>query len=239
MSSRSGGARRATTATTTAHAVTVSYRLTARPFPGDTETPQEKAQAAFAYIFGHPISEHDLARLAGAQPGDHLDVQAGLAPRTGVVVSLDSPHMEHRFLLYRGTYEQPDAVVFHDYYTGNKGARTATSGREILQGIQEAHRLGVTRIEATAARYNDRNEDVMNGYYTWARLGFTGDIPEDVLPAAQARFGSGVTRVDQLMQEQGGPQWWKQHGSNWQATFDFADPYSRAVLRRYLRALKS
>ena len=92
--------------------------------------------------------------------------------------------------------------------------------------------MGITHIVATAAK-----NEMMNGYYTWARLGFTGKIPDHVLAKAQAKFGK-VTRVEQLMKKQGGAKWWKANGDSWHATFDFRDgSASRKVYDKMVAAL--
>jgi hypothetical protein len=72
----------------------------------------------------------------------------------------------------------------------------------------------------------------MNGYYTWAKLGFTGEIPESLLALAEERFGPGITRVEQLMRlGRVGEQWWREHGDSWDATFSFVDgSYSMRML---------
>ena len=90
-------------------------------------------------------------------------------------------------------------------------------------------RVGITRINCTAARGSN-----MNGYYTWARLGFTGKIPvddmaEDILSEMRTKFGK-ITEVEQLMRKPGGAQWWKHNGISWEASFSFSNRYSLRIL---------
>lgn len=175
----------------------------------------EASRTAVRSVFGREVSRGDLARLVGAQEGDHVTIEA--RPTKGrerpiFSVSFDSATRsgEHNFTRGR------DGVEIHDSsVTNERNRRTALSGREALRAFAHMQRMGISRIVATASRHNGAN-----GYYTWARLGFTGKIPASVLPAAQARFGK-VTTVQALMKQPGGPAWWREHGDSWHATFSF------------------
>jgi hypothetical protein len=72
---------------------------------------------------------------------------------------------------------------------------------------------------------------------TWAKLGFTGDIPDSPLALAEERFGPGITRMEQLMRlGRVGEQWSKEHGDTWDAIFSLED---RSYSMRMLSAWRS
>src|SRR5262249_26497248 len=75
-----------------------------------------------------------------------------------------------------------------------------------------------------------------NGYYSWARLGADGPVPEKARAALPPEF-RGAKTVQDVMALPGGPAAWKQHGRTFEATFDL-DPGSRSsrVLAAYLGA---
>jgi hypothetical protein len=111
---------------------------------------------------------------------------------------------------------QGNAVVLHDHITRNMAEKTSGSGRDLIQGFDNMRAMGITKLVANAAR-----GPALNGYITWARLGFTGKIPAERLDAARQQFGPKVTRIEHLMAQKGGAAWWKQHGDSWEATFNF------------------
>jgi hypothetical protein len=75
----------------------------------------------------------------------------------------------------------------------------------------------------------------MNGYYTWARLGYDGKIPHEVQSVLPDDYAS-ARSVQELMARPGGAQWWRERGTSWQGTFDLT-PGSRShqILDAYLK----
>jgi hypothetical protein len=166
------------------------------------------AQRTLDQTFGRVVSHEDLAKLSGARLGDRVFVAEAAS---GVRVWVKG-NIERNFEVTR----QGNELVLHDNITRNMAEKTAGSGRDLIAGMDHMRAAGVTRLVATAAR-----GPTLNGYYTWARLGFTGKIPAERLDAAQQQFGPKVTRIEHLMAQKGGAQWWKQNGDSWEATFDF------------------
>ena len=183
-------------------------------------------KAALEQVFGYPISEEDLEAMSGAHPGDTVHV-SNSGPDF-IEVRVESTTIRRDFTVERRGYE----VILFDEYTTNNAPKTTASGADVVRTMENMMRVGITRINCTAARGGN-----MNGYYTWARLGFTGKIPvddmaEDVLLEMQAKFGK-VTEIEQLMRKPGGAQWWKQNGVSWQASFSFSNRYSLRILTYY------
>lgn len=180
-------------------------------------------------VFGYELTPRDISLLAGAGAGDRVIVSSNARAGSGVEVRVRGPNISREFEVAK----EHGLVVVHDHITRNLGEKTGSSGRDVISGFDAMRYVGVDLLRAEAAR-----GATFNGYYTWARLGFTGDIPHGILYAAQREFGPGVTRVEDLMHERGGAQWWKQHGDSWDATFDFRPgSYSMRVLDRFKRAL--
>lgn len=183
-------------------------------------------KAAIEQVFGYPIGEEDLEAMSGAHPGDIVHIsQSG---PDFIEVCVESGTIRRDFTVERRDYE----VILFDEYTSNKSQKTAASGADVVRTMEHMLRVGITRINCTACR-----SETMNGYYTWARLGFTGKIPigalaEDVVSEMRAKFGK-ITEVEQLMRKPGGAQWWKQNGTTWEASFSFNNRYSLRILAHF------
>jgi len=122
-------------------------------------------------------------------------------------------------------------VVANDYIQLGYDLRGRGLGtRMFTQQVKNLKRLGVDRIECLAVR-----DEGMNGYYTWARLGYDGKVPDSV--RVLARPGSErFTTVGQIMDSRGGADWWRQYGDDFEGVFDLSDnSRSMRVLRDYLR----
>lgn len=181
--------------------------------------------AAASTLFGRVMSVDDFARMVGARPGEEVTI-SGAGGRAGrVELRYRGAERDTRLSISRGSGANGRLTAHVEWAGTNKGSRTAASGRELLRSMQTMHQYGIERVTAIAGG-SAQFPGGMNGYYTWARMGFTGAIPGGVRRAAQRRFGAGVTRVEQVMREPGGPQWWKTHGEQFNATFDWSNAYS-------------
>jgi hypothetical protein len=191
---------------------------------------QNQGQESIDAVFGRHMSEEDIIRLAGATRGAEIHV-SGTNGHANVEISMNGEDRTARFFVRR----EGNEVVHYGSFVRNLGEKTSSSGAEVIKAFDNLKRSGVTRLEAQAAKeVHGGRERQMNGYYTWARLGATGEIPEHIVGDAQARFGSHVTRVEHLMAQQGGAGWWKQHGDSFDATFDFHDgSHSMSKLNEY------
>lgn len=190
---------------------------------------QAQAEAAYERIFGRKMTMAELGALSGARAGDVVYAVAMNQRRLRVYA--EGPRFERAFEVWRARGK----VIVEDQNTESSHAHRGHVGQDIVQGMQTIARLGVDELRAEAARSGS-----MNGYYTWARMGFVGNIPRSVLPAARAAFGRHVDRVEELMRLPGGRQWWKEHGDTWGATFDFTPgSYSMRTLATWQGILAS
>ena len=189
-------------------------------------------------VFGRDITRDELARLVGASEGDVVTIEYGVSSDKAfeyLVTREDGFHASGEF--YR---DGRRIILEYGEVFNPAGARDAGSGVDILETLDYLRTMGVKRINTYAAGSFDTIQSGYRGYYTWARLGFTGRIPDDVIDAVRARFGPGVNTIQKLMAQPGGPAWWKVNGEGWEASFNFkSGSYSRQVLDDLLARLRA
>lgn len=177
---------------------------------------------------GAKIKVHELAReilakmnfdtesaamVAGAMPSSEVRI-AGNRRTGGVEVVIDNEKYSCARVLY------PNKTIV------NRNFRTISTGEGLgtkvfSQQVAEAAKAGFTEITTTAAR-----DEHSNGYYTWARLGYDGDVEGP----------DGPTKVSALMKTKEGRDWWKANGHSFDAAFDLAEgSQSRRVLDAYVQ----
>jgi hypothetical protein len=191
------------------------------------------ADSALRGIFGRDLSDGEIALLGGAGRGDEVRV---------VMLHDHAVRVETTGADRTATFQLaglPGHIVHSDAYVRNMGQKTPSSGMEVIKAFQTYRDLGITELTALAARGSGDRLHAYNGYSTWAKLGATGAIPDHVLPAAIARFGYHVRRVEDIMSEPGGAAWWKEHGDSFPATFDFREgSYTMKELNGIFRKLQ-
>ena len=98
--------------------------------------------------------------------------------------------------------------------------------------IQTYRRAGYNTVRTVAARIDGS----YNGYYTWARFGFDGDLTSRFWQNKLRRAGLGqITKVSELMENEAGRAWWRENGDTIEMEFDTRDgSYSMNVLELYL-----
>lgn len=84
-----------------------------------------------------------------------------------------------------------------------------------LQQVNAAFRLGFSKIKLEAA--GDCRDEQYNGYYTWARLGFTMPLSDDFRLPDNALHAK---EVADLMQNENHIAWWKENGQGGEMEFD-------------------
>lgn len=127
-------------------------------------------------------------------------------------------------------------MVSNNLFFLKPGARGSGMGtKAFTDQVQGMVAEGGTTIRTTAGK-GGRGGEKMNGYYTWARLGYDAEL------SAAARRGlppglEDATTVQDLMATPEGAAWWRRNGYMTQMEFD-TRPESRsiAVLNGYLRS---
>lgn len=105
-------------------------------------------------------------------------------------------------------------------------------GTSVLSGqVTNLRAAGFDRMELRAMRGKN-----MNGYYTWARLGYDADLPVRFIPDRPPNLQS-ATRISDLMRTQEGRNWWKENGATTNMSFDLDEnSQSSRVLDAYTEA---
>jgi hypothetical protein len=181
---------------------------------------------------GKFTSEDQIGRMAGADPGMRVQVSQNFLGGIRLDVTGGGVSMTRSF-------EAGGESVYNAYFS-NSGQRGSGLGSRIFgRQVRELSRLGVKRIDVTAAGGPGQS---MNGYYTWARFGYNGAIPMGVQASLTRASGlpsslRNATQISQLMRTQQGRDWWRANGSTWNGSFDLkAGSYSRRTFAEYTRS---
>jgi hypothetical protein len=196
-------------------------------------------------LFGRELEMHEWARFLGVPDGARIALSGEMAfdHAARVQVSGIMATIEHHWYAESSTrvvYRDPQnrLVVENAYLHLRDEAPSGTGTRLLAYQVREAVRLGVQRIVTQAA---GRPGPELNGYYTWAVLGFNGVIPPTARralarPNAPEHLRD-VTDMHDLILRPGGVAWWKVHGRTWDGEFDLAEGSThRRILRRYTEA---
>lgn len=162
------------------------------------------------------FSPQELAELSGAFAGSEVHVSAD-----GMAISMEVRHHVVRKMRRDIAYD-PDLDSWYIY--NNKirldpnywGQHLAA--RSISIQARAAQALGFHRLSAYAMGNYDlasrsTREEVWNGYFVWPKLGFDGDVPEDVRAKLSPHLQKYET-VLQLIQAPGGEKEWIRHGDD-------------------------
>lgn len=105
-------------------------------------------------------------------------------------------------------------------------------GTKVLRNLIDKAKNGYKSITLHA---KGNAGGVLNGYYTWARLGFDGNLSEKMKEKAR-ESGLVANRVSDLMQSEVGRKWWKENGEEMDMAFNLADgSLSRRMLDEYVK----
>lgn len=176
---------------------------------GDRKAVDTRAQR----IFGRKVEDRELASVAGAPDGAEVRIEPSMHPDWLTVRIRGEGYAGIRDIrkdvfdgsprIYNSTF-----MVAPEYQ--GKGIGMQMLGRQ----VETAAKLGVSSIGTHAGK-----SSLMNGYYTWPRLGYDAPIPSSVagkLPLDLA----GARMVSDLMTTPRGRDWWKANGTDLDVEFD-------------------
>jgi GNAT superfamily N-acetyltransferase len=187
------------------------------------------------------IGDRSIASLVGAPDDAEVSVRH---PNSGAVlgsdqleISVTGPGIGNmRRYLFRskdGKLVMSNGGIILDKAYQGQGLGT----KIFTQQIANAKAAGIERIDTLAEREDDKN-----GYYTWARLGYDGEIDKGTMKdfssqkLLKEKFPK-ATHVRHLMATKEGRDFWKEHGGDFEAEFDLSDDsYSMKTLGAYLAA---
>jgi hypothetical protein len=110
-------------------------------------------------------------------------------------------------------------AIHNEFIRVRDDAPDGIGTRLLAHQVRAARTLGVAYI-ATDAEGSPTG--TLNGYYTWARLGFNGDVPAAVARGLPVAFRDVIDVLD-LVDRPGGAAWWKANGRSFFGVFDLAD----------------
>ncbi len=185
-------------------------------------------------LFGGHYSDQVWAELVGAPDGAQVDVTAwdvsdSVRLRDAVHVDLSHPWLDGQAIRFAFRDREGGVCLLNEFMKKREGAPQLTGARIFANQVGTARRLGVAFIAANAA---GRLGGSMNGYYTWARLGFDGPISAAVRYRLPAELVGAHTVLDVM--ERGGAEVWRQRGEGFEGTFDLhSGSRSMRVFRDY------
>lgn len=194
------------------------------------EVPQERitiepeTREVARRVLGRSVSDEALAALAGLRSARMvLDHDEGTVYLRGTQPMGQGAASASR-QIYRD--EAGRLTLYNEAFVIPGDAQGSGEGsRAFGQQVEAAAAIGVEQILAECARGRG-----MNGYYTWARLGYDAELPE------WAQRETGLRTISELMATPEGRAWWKEHGQTFAGTFDpRPGSQSRRILDAYLR----
>lgn len=211
--------------------------------PPNIKMSEESLRSAAAFFDDADIDFEILSKAACAQAGATVSASYyGDKKRRELVLSVRGDGMKatRSFSLEKGRL-----VCSNDFFEVKKNS--TVRGYEIFASQVESLRaMGVVRIKTEAAgdgeTASQRPGDSLNGYYTWPRLGYSGQIEKDYLaqfddPVAQELQAKlrGSREILDLFALPGGAEWWKKNGHSLAMTFDLSEgSRSMKVLQKYV-----
>lgn len=188
---------------------------------------QQGTQDWLSQDLGKSITSADILSLCGAPSGATVDVQDD--EQGGVNLVAQHP-LYSEIALHRLRHQEDGSWMLENTSIAVKPSAPAGIGTRLV-GIQRhtAQRLGCVGITLLAAGGSG-----LNGYYTWPRMGFNMQLGETTRTKLQQRdsFRHCVDTND-LMQYEGGPAWWREHGTSGTSTMWFDNDTSNTVWRHY------
>lgn len=193
---------------------------------------QDKAAKVFN---GRRPAPRRLADLVGAPDGADVEIHTGLkVSEVGIEFQTEEVYGERRLKREHITAKEQGLVMYNESFHVKSSAQGKGVGTRMLwQQVQQCREQDVVRIKTFA----DRGEGV-NGYYTWARLGYDAElhprVVDDVVRAHDAPRPPGKPeRISDLMRTEEGRQWWKKYG--WPTMMSF-DPSPGSLSSQILEA---
>ena len=183
----------------------------------------------------------NVAKLVGAPSNASITIEPGIQSNAGGIgVTITSP--DYRSVRVVGVDKDGSRYIENvNFYVKTPGQGLGT--KVLADQVANAQAMGFTKIKTFAAgsgpnSFYAMDWDGENGYYTWPRLGFDGNIPDTVARKLPPEF-KGAKRVSDLMATTGGREWWKLNGEATEMEFDLTPgSESTKTLAEYLNTKK-
>lgn len=192
-------------------------------------------------VFGKDFEPDDLPDVVGINnvPGvDKVEVSSKgdiVTVKTGSPDDTSKPFLQREFYATKkydkekGKWVQEKHCYNADFFLPKEQQGKGLGTKVFHDQVSNLREKGFTSIKTLAGK-----GDNMNGYYTWARLGYDGDLPVD-LPKRPPSLKS-AARVSDLMKTSEGRDWWKKNGVEMEMEFSLdASSTSSRVLDEYMK----
>ncbi|MGL6095352.1 MAG: hypothetical protein ACRC7O_06080 [Fimbriiglobus sp.] len=191
------------------------------------------AKERLTAVFGRELTTEHVRAIGCATPGSEVIVKSDRknqvtitaygngvsASRTVSKTPTGKINVKNNSFYLRkdGTHDDDNLLV---QFRGK--APAGVTGTEIFaKQVDTLRSLGADKISTFGIRgFGDGGE---NGYYTWPRLGYSGAADPGVLAKLPEPLKSGMAKkknVADLFALPGGPEFWKEHGTHTDLTFD-------------------
>jgi hypothetical protein len=188
---------------------------------------QHAAERIAKRLFGRALRASEYAGLAGTPDGAKAEVGASDGR---LYIEMRDPVTAARGYYYLYRSEAAIVLLNDGFRIESHTMRRHGFGLQMFfRQARNAAALGVDRIHTIAGRTNGEN-----GYYTWPRYGFQGELPASVRRLLPIGLENSRTILDVMASEKG-RDWWRTHGVPLRVRFDLAPgSRSRRTLARYV-----
>jgi SPP1 gp7 family putative phage head morphogenesis protein len=208
--------------------------------------PQDLRDAVTQKYFNGVVDVHDpdglmtahgfdaaiIAKMTGAPDGSVISIyKADDAIEFNITNALFDEAMARRIMEYAGGIR----VMMNDNFNIKpQFQRQGIGARSFARQVSELAESGFARIETYAAG-SYRNDLGLNGYDTWARLGYDAPLTAEEIAGLPEALQT-ARRVQDLMATEAGRAWWEIHGNGRAMIFDLSEESrSRRVLDDYIK----
>lgn len=180
-------------------------------------------------LFGRPLSKSDYVALTGALPGSKIKLEM-----QGSRMHLYVEHPLYR--AHRVVFRDHNGILamknewfgLEDHAQRGRGLGARIFARQV-DGVAK---FAIQRIQTQAVRQDDNvfadHRDSINGYYTWARLGYNATLRlpdkrkllDSGSPALAALGAQNTVTLHELFDMPGGREHWYEHGGTIDMRFD-------------------
>ena len=197
----------------------------------DSTFDSSKCEVSFG--FGDELPKKDVDRalsLCGAnviEPSKNDDVRVRKGPDGVTRVQIETPDAYSKVFLREDRKE----LYLDELFLKNKGTGKGTA--IVTEMVRQAEKNGFETIKLIGG---GTKGDSMNGYYSFARLGFDAELPDTTVKKAKDS-GIVASRISDLMKTKEGRDFWKENGYAIEMTFRVHEgSESRKALESYTKS---
>lgn len=178
-----------------------------------------------------------LARLTGAPDRSTILVSRGIGAVDTLNLKVHNEVFQYpsEYFIINNGGELRFQLIVDSIYVRKEDQDKGIGVRSVMISIDQAKELGFHSVGLEAAG-SASNRSMFFGYHVWPSLGFDADLPSVILGKLPDEL-QWCARVSDLMQADGGPDWWYYNGVGLELTFELDDDsVSWKLLHEYAKA---